>query len=436
MMLNQFQIHFQNSFPSAKGKRILLAVSGGIDSMVLLDLFQKSAIEIAVLHCNFQLRGEESDQDEQFLATYCKSQSIDFYAKKMDTQKYADQHQLSIQLAARQLRYEWFYEQLTSLNYDYIATAHHLDDSLETFLINLSRGTGLDGLLGIPAINNKVIRPLLPFSREQIVMYASEIGLKWREDASNKTTKYLRNKFRHDVIPKLKEIQPKLLFNFKQTINHLKESQSIILDAVQHFKNKVIIEKEDVLYFDCNAMMQFSNFQNYLYQILSSYGFSAWDDIYGLIEKQSGKQVMSENYVLLKDRNTLILFPKKPPRQDEFLIQSKSEIVKIPLNISFCNIDHINNTSSNCIFVDEDKLKFPLSIRKCNIGDTFFPFGMKGTKKVSKFFKDQKISILDKNNTWILCSDNRIVWIIGMRMDDRFKVTNETKKILKLELNL
>lgn len=434
-MLIQFQNQFQNLFSFVKGKRILIAVSGGIDSMVLLDLFQKSSINIAVLHCNFQLRDKESDEDEQFLANYCSAQTIDFYSKKINTKKYAEEHKLSIQLAARQLRYEWFYEQLTSLNYDYIATAHHLDDSLETFLINLSRGTGLDGLLGIPALNNKVIRPILPFSREQIEQYALKNGIQWREDASNKTTKYLRNKFRHDVIPKIKEIQPELLLNFKMTISHLQESQSIILDAVQYFKDKVVTEKDDVFYFDCDVILHFSNFKNYLYQILSPFGFSAWDDIYELIEKQSGKHILSQNHVLLKDRNTLILHPKKQNQCDSFLVKSKNDIVKFPLNLSFCNINDISNPSSNCIFVDEDKLKFPLEIKKWDIGNVFFPFGMQGKKKVSKFFKDEKLSILDKKNTWILSSNNQIVWIIGIRMDDRFKITNETKNILKITLN-
>lgn len=434
-MLEQFQNHLQNSFPFVRGKKILLAISGGIDSMVLLELFQKTGIGIAVLHYNFQLRSTESDEDELFIANYCKSNGIDFFSKKMNTKKYASDKKLSIQSAARKLRYEWFYEQLTSLNYDYIATAHHLDDSLETFFINFSRGTGLSGLVGIPALNNKIIRPLLLFSREKIYEYAIENKISWREDSSNKTTKYLRNKLRHDVIPILKEVQPDLLSNFQQTIQHLQDSQSIINDAIQYFKNEVVIEKEDVLYFDCDKIVQFSNYKNYLYHVLSPFGFSAWDDIHNLVVNQSGKQILSEKYVLLKDRSKLLLFQKKQHLPEEFLIQSKSEIVKIPLNISFCNIDHINNTSSNCIFVDEDKLKFPLSIRKWNIGDTFFPFGLKGTKKVSKFFKDEKISILDKNNTWILCSDNQIVWIIGMRMDDRFKVTNETRTILKIIVN-
>jgi len=434
-MLEQFQNHLQNSFPFVRGKKILLAISGGIDSMVLLELFQKTGIEIAVLHYNFQLRNTESDEDELFIANYCKSNGIDFFSKKMNTKKYASDKKLSIQSAARKLRYEWFYEQLTSLNYDYIATAHHLDDSLETFFINFSRGTGLSGLVGIPALNNKIIRPLLLFSREKIYEYAIENKISWREDSSNKTTKYLRNKLRHDVIPILKEVQPDLLSNFQQTIQHLQDSQSIINDAIQYFKNEVVIEKEDVLYFDCDKIVQFSNYKNYLYHVLSPFGFSAWDDIHNLVVNQSGKQILSEKYVLLKDRSRLLLFQKKQHLPEEFLIQSKNENVKIPLNLSFCNIDNISNMSFNCIFVDEDKLKFPLIIRKWDIGDLFFPFGMKGTKKVSKFFKDEKISILDKNNTWILCSDNQIVWIIGMRMDDRFKVTNETRTILKIIVN-
>ncbi len=434
-MLEQFQLHLENSFSFIRGKKILLAVSGGIDSMVLLHLFQKTGIEIAVLHYNFQLRAQESDEDEWFIAEYCNSNAIHFFSKKTATQEYASEQKLSIQLAARKLRYEWFYEQLTSLKYDYISTAHHLDDSLETFLINFIRGTGLAGLVGIPTVNDKVIRPLLPFSRSQIEQFAIHNNILWREDASNGTTKYLRNKLRHDVIPVLKEIQPDLLSNFNQTIQHLQDSQSIILDAIQHFKNQVMIEKGEIFYFDCDKMMAFSNYRNYLYQILSSFGFSAWDDIYVLVEKQVGKQIFSENYILLKDRNSLILFPKADSKNEVYLIKSKNEIVKFPLNLSFSNTNTMSNPLPNCIFVYEDTLKFPLQIRKWTEGDTFYPFGMIGKKKISKYFKDQKMSLIQKENTWILCSDNQIVWVIGMRMDDRFKVTNETRNILKITLD-
>lgn len=434
-MLEQFQLHLENSFSFIRGKKILLAVSGGIDSMVLLHLFQKTGIEVAVLHYNFQLRAQESDEDELFIAQYCKLNAIQFFSKKTATEEYASEQKLSIQLAARKLRYEWFYEQLTSLNYDYIATAHHLDDSLETFLINFTRGTGLDGLVGIPTVNDKVIRPLLPFSRSQIKHFATQNNILWREDASNGTTKYLRNKLRLDVIPVLKEIQPDLLSNFNQTIQHLQDSQSIILDAIQHFKNQVMIEKDGIFYFDCDKMMAFSNYRNYLYQILSSFGFSAWDDIYVLVEKQSGKQIFSENYILLKDRNSLILYSKSDSKNEVYLIKSKNEIVKFPLNLSFSNTITISNPLPNCIFVDEDTLQFPLQIRKWTEGDTFYPFGMIGKKKISKYFKDQKMSLIQKENTWILCSDNQIVWVIGMRMDDRFKVTNETRNILKITLD-
>ncbi|MEN9928704.1 MAG: tRNA(Ile)-lysidine synthase [Bacteroidota bacterium] len=431
-MLQQFQNHFTQAFPSVQGKKVLVAVSGGIDSMVLLDLFQKLGVQTAVLHYNFQLRDRESDEDQRFISEYCKARSIAFFTKNTDTQQYAMDHKLSIQLAARQLRYEWFYEQLASLHYDFIATAHHLDDSVETFFINLTRGTGLNGLLGIPAQNDNIIRPLLPFSRDMIQNYAVQNQISWREDASNKTTKYLRNKFRHDFIPIIKEIQPDFLLNFQHTIQHLQDSQSIVKDAMQHFKEKVIIEKEGKIYFDCTAILLFSNYKSYLYQMLSLYGFTAWEDVYSLITKPSGKQILSENFVLLKDRKCLILYPKIDPSEESYLIESKDDIVKIPLNIVFCNTDDILIPAPNRIFVDENKLQFPLQIRKWKEGDFFYPFGMVGKKKISKFFKDEKLSLIEKNNTWLLCSNEQIVWVIGMRMDDRFKVTNETQTILKI----
>lgn len=433
-MLEKFQNYLIHAFPSIQGKKVLVAVSGGIDSMVLLRLFQMVGVQITVLHYNFQLRDLESEEDEKFISDYCTAHSLPFFCKKTATQQYALDHKLSIQLAARQLRYEWFYEQLASLQYDFIATAHHLDDSVETFLINLTRGTGLKGLLGIPAQNDKIIRPLLPFSRDEIHQFANENQISWREDASNKTTKYLRNKFRHELIPTLKEIQPDFLSNFQQTIQNLQDSQSILEDAIQYFKEKVILEKGDAMYFDCDKMLQFSNYSNYLYQILSPYGFSAWEDIFTLVTKQSGKLILSENFVLLKDRDCLELHPKNNQTFESYTVESKNEIVKIPLNISFCNTDHILYPTPNCIFVDEDTLQFPLVIRKWAEGDFFYPYGMVGKKKVSKFFKDEKLSLIDKQKTWLLCSKDQIVWVMGMRMDDRCKVTNETQTILKITL--
>ncbi|WP_298140797.1 tRNA lysidine(34) synthetase TilS [Flavobacterium sp.] len=438
-MLTTFQNHLNKNFPFLKEKRLLLATSGGIDSMVLVHLLHQLNYNFAVAHCNFQLRGEESDADENFVINQVSILSHRAQPRcftiKFDTKKFASDYNLSIQLAARKLRYDWFYELLEKEKFDYILTAHHLDDSLETFLINLSRGTGLDGLIGIPNQNDKIIRPLLVFSRDEIETFANENNISWREDSSNASDKYLRNKLRHNVVPILKELNPNLLTSFEKTIQNLKQSQSMVDDASKLVYKIVVEESENELKFNLKELLKLPNYDAYLYQWLKDYGFTAWDDIYDLVHSQSGKQVFCENFLLLKDRSYLILSPKSDINRNQiFKIDKNSSQVNIPLKFAFCNVGDISISDSNSIFVDEDQLKFPLELRKWQEGDIFHPFGMQGTKKVSKYFKDEKLSLIDKLNKWLLCSDNQIVWIAGMRQDERFKVTTNTTKILKITI--
>ena len=435
-MLEKLQKHLRTNFPFLHEKRLFLAVSGGVDSMVLLDLFHKMNYEIAVLHCNFSLRNSESNGDEVFVKTFCNEKQIPIYSKRFDTKQFSEKHKLSIQVSARKLRYDWFYEQLKELNFDYILTAHHLDDNIETFLINLSRGTGLDGLTGIPAQNNQIIRPLLPFSRDEIEKYAEKNKLPWREDSSNVSDKYLRNRIRHQIVPVLKEINPTFLDSFQKTQNYLKEAQSIVNDGEYIIYQEVAVEKEDgTIWFDLKKLLQLPNYGAYLFQWLYSFGFTAWNDIYALAHAQSGKQVFSEHYILLKDRDFLILFAKEEASELEvFFIDKDVKDVKVPLKISFCNVSDISVTDANSIFVDAETLQFPLTIRKWNEGDYFYPLGMQGKKKLSKYFKDEKMSLIDKSSQWILCSENQIVWVIGKRQDERFKITNKTTNKLQIQL--
>jgi tRNA(Ile)-lysidine synthase len=434
-MLTKFQNHLTTQFPFLKEKKLFIAVSGGIDSIVLVDLLHKLEYEIAVLHCNFSLRSAESDGDEAFVKSFCKERNIEVLVQKFDTKQFASDYKLSIQVAARKLRYDWFYEQLENRNFDFILTAHHLNDSLETFLINFSRGTGLDGLTGIPAQNDKIIRPLLPFSREEIELYAEENAIQWREDSSNSSDKYLRNKLRHDVIPILKEVQPNLLSSFENTIKHLQQAQSLVNDASRIIYKEVVTEEENSIKINLKNLIQLTNYQAYLYQWLKDFGFVAWDDIYDLVSAQSGKKVLSPEFILVKDRDFFILTPKIDEEiPQEFLIEKEDSKVNIPLKFTFCNVSDISVTDSNSIFVDENKLQFPLTLRKWQEGDYFYPFGMTGKKKLSKYFKDEKFSLIDKSSTWILCSDNQIVWIVNKRMDDRFKVNNNTTTILKITI--
>ena len=434
-MLGQFENHISNHFPFLQGKKLFLAVSGGLDSMVLVHLFQQLNYEIVLLHCNFQLRGLESFEDQQFIQEYSNTNAIPFVFTQFDTEAFAADFKVSIQVAARELRYSWFYEQLAIQKGDFILTAHHADDNLETFLINLSRGTGLEGLTGIPAQNEKVIRPLLSFSRQQMEEYASVNKLKWREDSSNASDKYLRNKIRHHLVPLLKELNPTFMSSFEKTQSFLSEAQELVDDAAIMVYQQVAREEGEDIYFDLVRLLQLPNYSSYLYQWLKEFGFTAWDDIYELVTSQSGKQVLAPYFRLIKDRDCLILSPlPSQENQQEFEIESVESKVKFPLNLVFSIVSKIGVASNSTIFVDQDKLVFPLTLRHWNEGDVFQPFGMEGkSKKVSKLFKDEKLSLIDKEKVWLLCSNNQVVWVVGIRQDERFKIDPNSKNLLKIE---
>ena len=435
-MFSKFQNHIASRFPFLEEKKLFLAVSGGLDSMVLLHLLKQLPYEIAVLHCNFQLRGLESFGDQNFIQEYCDQNNIPIFITQFDTEAFAKDYKMSTQVAARELRYSWFYELLESKNFDYILTAHHADDNLETFIINLTRGTGLDGLTGIPEENDKIIRPLLPFSREEILKYAEENKIEWREDSSNASNKYLRNKIRHDLVPMLKEINPNFLNAFQKTQSYLQESQEMVEDASIMIYQQVAKEEGEDIHFDLNQLLKLPNYQSYLYQWLKEFGFLAWNDIYDLVNGQSGKQVLSAEFRLLKNRDTLILSPiSEMSEKEEFEIYEDDKEVNFPLKLRLCNIDHITIDSNKVIFVDAQKIHYPLVLRKWKEGDSFQPFGMNGkSKKISKLFKDEKLSLIDKENTWLLCSNDQIVWVIGIRQDERFRIEETSNKILKIEL--
>ncbi|WP_369753602.1 tRNA lysidine(34) synthetase TilS [Flavobacterium sp. WC2409] len=435
-MLDKLKNHIAHHFPFLENKKLFLATSGGLDSMVMAHLFQQLDYKIALAHCNFQLRGVESFGDQKFVQDFAEANDIPVFITQFDTQAFAKDYKLSTQVAARDLRYNWFYELLETENYDYILTAHHADDNIETFLINLSRGTGLEGLTGIPAENGNIIRPLLLFSREEIAHYAEENKIEWREDSSNASDKYLRNKIRHDLVPLLKELNPHFIESFQKTQSYLQESAAMVEDASIMVYQQVVRQEEDEMHFNLNQLKRLPNYKSYLYQWLHEFGFSAWDDVYDLVDSQSGKQIFSSEFRLLKDRDSLILSPINfETENEEYCIEKGVQDVKIPLNLSFCKVDDISISSNTAIFVDEDKLHYPLSLRRWKEGDNFQPFGMEGkTKKLSKFFKDEKFSLLEKENCWILWSGDSIVWVIGYRQDERFRINSTTQNILKIDL--
>lgn len=435
-MLHKLQNHLTHNFHFLIGKKLLLATSGGLDSMVMAHLFRKLNYEIAIAHCNFQLRGMESFDDQNFVQEYANANTIPLFVTQFDTKAFAEDYKLSTQVAARELRYNWFYELLETENYDYILTAHHADDNLETFLINLSRGTGLEGLTGIPEKNENIIRPLLLFSREEIENYAKENNIHWREDSSNASDKYVRNKIRHHLVPMLKELNPNFITAFQKTQTYLQEAQEMVEDASIMIYQQVAKQEGDDIHFDLNQLKKLPNYKSYLYQWLNEFGFSAWEDIYALVESQSGKQVFSSEYRLLKDRDSLILSPINFVNvEEQYLIEENEKEVNFPLKLSFCKVADISLVSNKTIFVAAEKLQFPLVLRHWNKGDIFHPFGMEGkSKKVSKLFKDEKLSLIEKENAWLLCSNNQIVWVVGIRQDERFRIENKKENILKIQL--
>jgi len=446
-MLPEFETHVNNSLSFLKKNKLLIAVSGGLDSVVLTHLCHDLKLDIALAHCNFNLRGEESDADEQFVMDLADNLYLEVFVESFDTEDQVRLNKLSTQMAARKLRYDWFEELANQLGFDYILTAHHADDNLETVLINLSRGTGLDGLTGIPEQNGNIVRPLLPFSRDQIKAYAQMKNCKWREDSSNTSDAYLRNALRHHVVPKLKELNPQFLLNFKKTTSHLKEVKDILNDRIEDVASRIVSKMDNgEVHLNIEGLKELSNPKGYLYHLLKGYGFTEWNDVSELLDAQSGKQIHSSSYRLVKSRNVLILNEINKTHKHEISIESHQEKVKTPFGrvLFFDEADALfgkrkdikaaKENIDKIIFVDKDLLNFPLSVRGWREGDYFYPFGMSGKKKLSKYFKDEKLSLPEKERTEILCSGNDIIWVLGRRADDRFKVTNKTEHILKIEI--
>ncbi|HNQ26353.1 MAG TPA: tRNA lysidine(34) synthetase TilS [Aquaticitalea sp.] len=434
-MKTKFRNHIAENLPFLSNSKLLIAVSGGIDSVVLAHLCMQAKLNISLAHCNFNLRGDESNADEDFVLQLAEDWHLDVFIENFDTENHAKTHKLSTQVAARELRYNWFSTLAQQLDFDYILTAHHADDSLETILINLTRGTGLDGLTGIPEVNFNIVRPLLPFSREAIENYAKENHLHWREDSSNLTNKYLRNRLRHEVIPRLKSIHPQLLHSVSTTVQNLHYSRQIIEDAMVRVQKKVVTVDGEVIKLNIKKLQKLSDPKIYLYQLLKEFNFTNWDDVAGLLTAQSGKQVFSATHRLLKDRTHLLLAEIISKETSTAINISDSDTsVTTPFGtMVFGEVNAVLEKSVHSIFVDKDKLHYPLTIRKWEQGDVFYPIGMVGKKKLSKYFKDEKLSLIDKENVWVLCSNNAVVWVVGMRADERFKVTPSTKAIVQIK---
>ncbi|MCL4138942.1 UNVERIFIED_CONTAM: hypothetical protein GTU68_032251 [Idotea baltica] len=436
MSLSNFQKHIAKNLPFLTESKLLIAISGGLDSVALTHLCHKLDLNMALAHCNFNLRNDESDGDEDFVLQLAKDLELEVFIERFDTEKYSQDHKVSIQMAARELRYNWFEALANQLQFDYILTAHHADDNLETFLINLSRGTGLEGLKGIPEINDHIARPLLPFSREAIIAYAEENKLKWREDSSNASTKYMRNKLRHDVIPVLKEMNPQFLQNFQSTLHNLKDTTDIVEESVDAVLKRAIISIDDnYIAFSVIQFKKLNNPKAYLFEVFKDYGFTEWNDVVNLLDAQSGKIIKSATHRLVKDRDCLLLSEIQDSEFKNITIDKIDNQIETPIGtLFFDEADAVLSKELNTIYVDKSLLKFPLTLRQWQEGDYFYPIGMSGKKKLSKYFKDEKLSLIDKENAWLLCSGNDIVWVVNRRADSRFKVTESTKEILSIKL--
>ncbi len=432
-MLLAFKKHLEEKFPSALEGKILVAISGGVDSTVLAHLCKAANLDFSLAHCNFQLRGAESDADEAFVLELGDALETEVFVESFETESYANEKKVSVQMAARELRYNWFEELRQTLQFHYIFTAHHANDNLETVLINFVRGTGLQGLTGIPEKNEAVLRPLLPFSRETIENFAQISQIKWREDSSNDSTKYLRNKIRKEVVPKLLELNPQLLESFSNTREHLLQSSILVEDYISALFPKIANQEDFGYSFRINLLKTIPNLEAVLYELFRSFGFTEWSDVYDLLEAQPGKIVYSKTHRLIKDREKLLLTAIPEENEQTYEISPGEEVVMLPMGtFHFEEVKELSNPTKNTVFLDQNKLQFPLEVRKWEIGDYFFPFGMKGKKKLSKFFKDEKLSLPEKENCWLLCSQGKIVWVIGYRPDARFGVDEDTTSILKL----
>jgi tRNA(Ile)-lysidine synthase len=416
----------------------LLAVSGGIDSMVMADLFIRSGCVCAIAHCNFSLRGNESDADEELVRHFAEEHGVPFYTVQFDTNRYAAEKKISIQVAARELRYNWFEELRQKYGFDKIATAHNADDNLETFFINLSRGAGLNGLTGIPADNDSLIRPLLGFSRKDIVEYAIANNVLHREDSSNLSDKYLRNKLRHHVLPVLDDVSLSFREKATESIAYLAKANQFIETETEVFLQHNSITKGNDILLPLDNIRQFHSREILLFYILKTYGFhgeTIANINAGIDSAVSGKRFFSFTHCLLIDRMHLIISPAETALSSYTLDKDadiRTETFELRCEIIEKTAGFQLLRDKNVGEFDMSKLNFPLLLRPCQTGDRFIPLGMKGQKKLSDFFIDVKLPVTEKRRQLVLVSDENIIWLVGIRPDERFKVTDVTKRVLRV----
>ena len=440
-MLAQFNQFVSDKLLFQPEDRLLIAVSGGVDSVVLCHLLFCFNQKFAIAHCNFGLREIDSDADEAFVKKLALKYQVECYTKKMETQQYCDNHQCSIQMAARALRYEWFQELILEYNFQYLATAHHLNDSLETVLLNLTKGTGIAGVRGILPKTNNIVRPLLFASKETIVQYAESQNLYWREDISNATTKYQRNLLRQEVVPVLKQINPNLETTFAKTLERLQATEQIFQRYIAQIRQQYLKIEDDVTVVDTTNIAHEPHFSMLLFELLKEFGFT-WADAEAIAESNNdgAKHFYAPNFNLLKYQNQLRIFAV--PEAEDFAEQrialgdTVCSYGNYSMEISYPQPEEIDFTSNTTeVFFDIDLLQFPLIIRPWQHGDRFQPSGMMGFKKISDYLIDEKVPLDKKEKIGVMLSGETIVWVVGMRAAHVARIGNNTTRVMKLKLN-
>ncbi|MGM0375599.1 MAG: tRNA lysidine(34) synthetase TilS [Bacteroidota bacterium] len=425
-----------------KEQPMLVALSGGADSMALLHILLKLGYVCHAAHCNFHLRGEEANDDERFVFDFCLENNIPLHVTHFDTFSEADRQGVSVEMAARDLRYKWFRHIMQENSLPWLATGHHGDDMIETFFLNLARGTGLRGLKGMKCCNGDVVRPLLPFCRTDIESYCEINQIPFRTDSSNNDTAFFRNNIRHNILPVMNELNPSFFHTMMQNFRNLEEVWQVFEKEVAAVREQMVAEEGGMMLIPVKLIREHSQRTSILFELLRPYNFNSVvvSEIIKSLEGIPGKQFFSSTHRLVRDRYNLVLVPLKENERDEFYLQNGDSHLEVPFGMTIRVFDRDENFSisrdSNQIHLDADLLDFPLKIRHWQNGDQFRPLGMEQFKKLSDYFVDEKFSLVEKDRAWLLLSgDNDIVWVVGHRIDDRFKVTSSTKRVLELTLD-
>ncbi len=441
MLIDNFQRYIHHYALIPDGKRVLLTVSGGVDSMVMLSLFLRSGYEVGVAHCNFQLRGIESEEDEVLVAREAARYGIPCYNRRFDTVQEMERTGESMEMAARRLRYAWFEELCQTEGYDLIAVAHHADDSIETFFINLLRGTGLRGLTGIHTQNGRLVRPLMFAARKEILEYAIANHIPFREDSTNRSTKHLRNKIRLGLVPRIREINAKFTDLMRRNIGRLTDAQRFIDSAIEVVRREVVSSSEGIDRIEVSRINAVYPRNFVIYELLNSpYGFKGdvVDALCASLELGgTGRRFYARDHVAYLDRGVILV--ERIPAEDSCEVSVpegalRSYCGNSVLFYETCDIGTIKEfgVPPQIAQLDADKLRWPLTLRRWREGDWFVPFGMTGRRKVSDFLIDNKVSMAEKERQFVLLSGNDIVWVVGRRIDDRYALSDETDTVLRI----